>query len=202
MKAITWLAAFLTIVGVNVGNVIHFWEDSTFWVRFFFIASLGACLVLGIIEFRAWWTTKPKRHRNAESVNKYMLKLLKRGGSAAIFANNLTWVTGAPKVRDLLTSEASNGRDICLYVPHLTPVTQDLADNGVKVKTYENLHYEPTARFTLLNPDEPGSSLLAIGKGTFPNFYIEEFSDLGHARVIAVVRDLLSIIDRLNDANA
>jgi len=199
MKALTWLASFLTIIGVNVSNLINFWADATFWTRFFFVAALLASLALAVAEIGNWWKTKAKRHKNAKSVNKYMLKLLKRGGSAAIFANNLTWVSGAPAIRELLTSEAAAGRDICLFVPRLNALTAELAANGMKVNTYEGLGYDPSARFTLLNPDEPGSSLLAIGTGIFPNFYIEEFSDATHSRVIAVVRDLLNILERVND---
>jgi hypothetical protein len=52
------------------------------------------------------------------------------------------------------------------------------------------IQYELESSFTLLYPGEPGSSVSAIGKGAFPNFFIEELSDDPHVRLIAVVRNL------------
>ena len=57
--------------------------------------------------------------------------------------------------------------------------------------------YTPEVRFTLLNPEEPGSSILAIGKGTVPKFVIEEFTDVDNARMISIARDLFRILDRV-----
>ena len=103
------------------------------------------------------------------------------------------------EVRAFLGSEAEHGRNICLYVPRHNDLTTELATKGVAVRTYEALGYQPSARFTLLNPDEPGSSLLAIGKGAFPNFYIDEYTDQSHPRVIAVARGLLKILEKVGN---
>jgi hypothetical protein len=199
MKSLVWLVSAATILGVSISNIVTFWSSSSFWLKFFFIAALAATVILAVIDIRGWWKGRVKCHRNEKSVNEYMLKLLNRGGSVKIFANNLSWVRDAHEVRAFLESAAGNGRDIRIFVPKLNDLTTELAANGVMIHTYSNLNYEPSARFTLLNPDEPGSSLLAIGKGTFPHFYIEEFSDQTHSRVLAVARDLLNILERLNE---
>jgi hypothetical protein len=199
MKGFAWLASLFTILGVSAHTLVHFWADSSFGIRFFFIVGLLAIPVIAAVDIQTWWRSRAKHHKTALSVEKYMLKLLQRGGSAAIFANNLSWITGASEIRSFLKSEATHGRKICLYVPHHNDLTTHLAKEGVAVKTYDSLDYEPSARFTLLNPDEPGSSLLAIGKGTFPNFYIDEYTDQSHARVIAVARDLLKILEKVGN---
>jgi len=199
MKSLAWLASVLTILGVNISNIVTFWSMASFWVRFFFVASLIATLFWLVSDCVSWWRGRARHHREEKSVNRYMLKLLQRGGSAKIFANNLSWIRDAPEVLNFLKSAPSMGRDIRTFVPKLNDLTSELAANGVIIKTYSWLGYEPSARFTLLNPDEPGSSLLAIGKGAFPDFYIEEFSDSSHSRVLAVARDLLNILERVND---
>jgi hypothetical protein len=199
VKSVTWLGLFATIIGVNISNLVKFWNEASFWVRFFSVAALVAIVLLAARDIAQWWNSGLKHHKNVESVNRYMLELLKRGGSATIFAKNLSWVQGAPELRAFLESEAQQGRDICIFVPQLNALTAELATSGVKIKTYSTLDYDPGARFTLLNPGEAGSSLLAIGKGTFPNFYTEEFTDQTHSRVIAVVRDLLNILEKVRD---
>jgi hypothetical protein len=127
-----------------------------------------------------------------------MLHLLRRGGSLAIFANHLSWISGCEAIREYLVEQAESGKEIRIFVPRENNVTNELAAAGAQIVTYESLDYEPEARFTLLNPQEPGSSLLAIGRGVFPKFYVEEFSDQTHARVISVVRDLLQVVERVN----
>jgi len=110
-----------------------------------------------------------------------MMTLLKRGGAAYIFACNLSWVT--TEIRQFLIEQVRNHQVIRFYVPQHNDLTRELMQRGVQVTTYEGLGYHPEARFTLINPDEPGSSLLAVGKGTKPRFFIEEFTDTDHARM-------------------
>src|SRR5439155_3802972 len=106
-------------------------------------------------------------------------------------------------IKAWLQTQAQNGKSIRITVPTHNELTEQLSESGVKILTYPNLQYEPESRFTLLNPTEPGSSLLAIGKGVFPYFYIDEFTDSSHARVISVVRDLLNVAERAgNNDNA
>lgn len=198
-KSVAWLTSFLTIMGVSISNLVLFWGSASFWIKLVFIAALVAAVVLAVIDIQTWLSDKAKHHKNERSVNKYMLDLLKRGGSASIFANNLSWIRKAPEVRELLKSQARHGSNVRIFVPRHNDLTRSLATDGVEVKTYSSLNYEPSARFTLLNPDEPGSSLLAIGKGAFPEFYTEEFTDKTHSRVLAVARDLLNILDRVSD---
>jgi hypothetical protein len=151
-----------------------------------------------VYDVWSWWKNQPKKYKCEKDVNRYMFNLIRRGGSAWIFANNLSWVKNAPDVRNLLKNQAKACRDIRVYVPRQNDITRDLAAAGVKITTYDSLAYEPEARFTLLNPKEPGSSLLAIGKGVFPNFYIEEFPDATHSRAISVARDLFQIIEKVH----
>jgi hypothetical protein len=198
MKSATWLISVATILGVSISNLVKFWADASFWVRFFFIIALCAAVVLAVLDAHTWWKGRATRYKTEEAVNKYMLKLLKRAGSVSIFANNLSWIRRAPEIREYLKAQAGAGRRICIFVPKHNDLTQEMAAEGVTIKTYPGLAYEPSARFTLLNPDEPGSSLLAIGKGTFPNFYIEEFSDQTHSRVLSVTRDLLKIMEKVS----
>jgi hypothetical protein len=125
-----------------------------------------------------------------------MRGLLARGGTAYIFANNLTWVD--QEVRNFIKTHATR-KIIRIYVPRENQITDSLKRYGVQVISYSRLNHIPEARFTLLNPDEPGSSILAVGKGAIPNFVIEEFTDAEHARLISIARDLFAILDRVGD---
>jgi hypothetical protein len=202
MRAFFWVASIFTVLGVSIGNMFTFWSSGSPWEKFGFTAGLLAGLVILVIDTRIWWKSRAKRYKTPEAVNKYLLNLLQRGGSLAIFANNLSWIQASPKIKSWLESQAKEGKDIRIIVPKHNELTLQLAAAGVDILAYPNLEYEPESRFTLLNPNEPGSSLLAIGKGVFPNFYIDEFTDSTHARVISVVRDLLNIAERAgNRAN-
>ena len=199
MRAIIWLASIFTILGVSTTNLFQTWESSSITWRIFLLLTVIAALGLFISDLQTWWKNRPKGYKKAQAVNKYMLRLLKRGGSMSIFANHLSWIRGSPAIRDLLVQYARNSKDVRIYVPRHNELTRALSQEGVRILTYESIDCQPEARFTLLNPDEPGSSLLAIGKGTFPKFYVEEFPDITHSRVISVARDLLHIIDRLKE---
>ena len=195
-RAITWLASFATILGVSIANAVGFWSGSSDWRKLFLIVVVAGTLIWGWIDFREWLQKRPKRYKSQARINVYMCNLLSRGGTAYIFAHNLTWVDDS--VREFIAGHAAN-RLIRLYVPSRNQITNILEQYGAQIVTYSSLNYAPEARFTLLNPHEPGSSLLAVGKGAVPYFFIEEFTDAGHARVISIARDLFAILDRLDE---
>jgi len=199
MRVLVWIVSIFTILGISVSNVVSFWRLSPSWGRLVLVIGVSAAIVIAVHDLWSWRKERPKHHKNETSINKYLLKLLQRGGSVSIFANHLSWIRSSRQIQNLLIQQAQAGRNIRIYVPTHNDVTRQLARHGVNIITYESLRHEPEARFTLLNPDEPGSSLLAIGKGALPNFYIEEFPDLTHSRVISVARDLLNIIERARD---
>jgi len=198
MNAFFWVAAIFTVLGINISNIVRFWSSASFGERSVLILGLASGAVLLWVDLRVWRRNRAKHYKTPEKVNEYMLRLLKRGGSFAIFANNLSWIRTSPPVRAFLEEQARAGKDVRILVPRHNETTRELRHAGVHILTYSSLSYEPEARFTLLNPKEPGSSLLAIGRGTFPDFYIEEYSDAGHSRVISVVRDLLHIVERVS----
>jgi hypothetical protein len=107
MKSLAWLVSAATILGVSINNTVTFWSTASFWVKFFFVAALIAAVILAVIDIWSWWQGRAKHHKNERSMNQYMLKLLKRGGSAKIFANNLSWIRNAPEVRTFLQSAAA-----------------------------------------------------------------------------------------------
>ncbi len=199
MRFFFWIASICTIFGVSVRNALEFWQLSSFGGKLALLLAAAASLVIAVLDLQSWWRNRAKRYKSEQSINEYLLRLLERGGSVSVFANHLSWVRSSPSIRNLLIQQARAGRDVRIYVPHNTDLTRELSAKGVRVISYESLEYEPEARFTLLNPNEPGSSLLAIGKGTLPDFFIEEFSDATHSRVISVARDLLQIVERIGE---
>lgn len=201
MRTFTWLCSILTIFGVTIGNIVNFWNQASFWVKFFLVVGLIATLVLAVVDITAWWKRRSKRYKSEAKINAYILKLLRRGGSGHIFANNLSWIRNSPEIRNFLRTAAAEGRNYCIYVPRHNDLTKQLEGEGVQIRTYEDLEYQPSARFTILNPSEHGSALMAIGRGSVPNFYIEEYTDDEHARVLAVARDLLNIVERVHARN-
>jgi len=102
MRAFFWAASIFTIFGVTIRNLVQFWESSLSFERILLVLALVAAIVLAALDLRAWWKNRAKRYKTEESVNKYMLRLLERGGSAAIFANHLSWVRKSPSIRELL----------------------------------------------------------------------------------------------------
>ena len=196
MRALFWLSAIFTIVGLDLRDLIDHWASYPIWVKLLLILSVLSALTFLVYDIWCLWRNQPKKYGCEKDVNRYMYNLIRRGGSAWIFANNLSWVKNAPEVRNLLKNRAKACKDIRIFVPRQNDITRDLARPGVRITTYESLAYEPEARFTLLNPKEPGF-LLAIGKGAFPNFYIEEFPDATHSRAISVARDLFQIIEKV-----
>jgi hypothetical protein len=198
MRGFYWLSAYLGLLGVSITSLVEFWGKAGFWMKDLLLIGAIAAGVLAILDFLEWRRNLPRCYETPEAVNEYMLKLFRRGGSMSVYANSFAWLNSSGELRHFLVSEAKQGRQVCLIAPHHSEITRNLSAAGVKVLTYESVQHEPEARFTLLNPDEPGSSLLAIGKGSFPRFYIEEFSDSTHSRVLSVARDLLHIIEKLN----
>jgi hypothetical protein len=198
MRALFWLSAVFAILGVSLRDLIDSWASYPAWTKLLLLFSILFSAFFLWCDAREWWKGRPKRYKTSKAINEYMLKLFQRGGSAWIFANHLSWINDSLPIRNFLAKQAKACKDIRIYVPRHNDITRRLADAGVRIITYESLGYEPEARFTLLNPGEPGSSLLAIGKGAIPNFYIEEFPDLTHSRAISVARDLFQIIERVN----
>lgn len=198
MRFFFLIASICTILGVSIKNVLEFWKLSSFGGKLVLLLAAAASIVIAVLDLQNWWRNRAKRHKSELSINNYLLRLLQRGGSVSVFANHLSWIRSSPSIRNLLVQQARAGRDVRIYVPHNFDLTRELSAEGVRIITYESLEYEPEARFTLLNPNEPGSSLLAIGQGTLPDFFIEEFSDATHSRVISVARDLLQIVERIS----
>lgn len=198
---IAWLASLFTIVGISISNAVEFWQTSSEVRKFLLIIVLVGALVMALVDVVFWFRSKPKRYKSEAAINQYMISLFQRGGSASIFANNLSWVT-----TEVLSCVGKLARDrkkvIKVYVPKQNSVTEQLQKVGVQVKTYPGLNYVPEARFTLVNPTEPGSSILAIGKGTLPNFYIDEYYDQTQARIISMARDLFNILEKIGATNA
>jgi hypothetical protein len=194
MRSFTWLVSIAGLLGISLLNAVEFWNQSSPWRKLLLLIAILATCALAYLDVVSWVRNRTKIYKSEDEINVYMRNLLQRGGSANIFACNLSWVT--PNVRAFMIEHARCNKILKLYVPRHNKITRDLASKGVHVITYENLGYTPEARFTLLNPDEPGSSLLAIGKGTVPRFVIEEFTDNEHARMISIARDLFHILDR------
>lgn len=197
MRTFSWIVSITGLMGISIFNALDTWNQASAGRKWILASAIAATAVILVVDVTSWWKNRQRKYETEEEINEYMQALLRRGGSANIFACNLTWVTQG--VREFMVNQARGNRVLKLYVPRHNAITRDLAANGVRVITYESLGYEPEARFTLVNPEEPGSSLLAVGKGTVPNFIIEEFTDRDHARMISITRDLFHILDRVTD---
>jgi hypothetical protein len=195
MRSFTWVVSMAGVFGISLLNVVEFWHQSPQWRQLLLAVAILAACGLAYVDVVSWLRNRKKMYKTEEEINNYMRGLLKRGGSANIFACNLSWVT--PDVEGFLMDRAKSNKVLKLYVPRHNDVTRQLASKGIRIVTYTDLDYTPEVRFTLLNPEEPGSSILAIGKGTVPKFVIEEFTDVDNARMISIARDLFRILDRV-----
>jgi hypothetical protein len=195
-RTIAWLASFATILGISIANAVEFWQKSSPWRQMLLVLAIGGAIIWAIADLLLWFRRRPQRYKTEAQINSYMRKLLARGGTAYIFANNLTWVDEG--VSNFIETHAAR-KIIRIYVPKENQITARLRNYGAQVVIYSRLGYIPEARFTLLNPDEPGSSILAVGKGAVPNFFIDEFTDAEHARFISIARDLFAILDKVGD---
>jgi hypothetical protein len=198
MRALFWLSAVFAILGVSLRELVDLWSTYPVWTKLLLLLAVLFAIFFLCYDVWQWLNAKPKRYKTSKAINEYMFELFQRGGSTWIFANHLAWINESPAIRSVLAKQAKARKDIRIYVPKHNDITRNLAAVGVRIITYESLGYEPEARFTLLNPGEPGSSLLAIGKGAIPNFYIEEFADSTHSRAISVARDLFQMIETVN----
>jgi hypothetical protein len=198
-KTVAWVVSFATILGISISNALQFWHESTELRKSLLIVVLLGAGVMAVVDIVTWLRSRPRRYKDEHSINKYMMRLLKRGGSASIFAHNLTWVNES--IQKFLVDHAKAGKVVKIYVPRHNVVTKQLQKSGVHIIPYSELDYIPEARFTVVNPNEPGSSLLAVGKGAVPSFYIDEYTDSSHSRVISIARDLFNILDRVAQLN-
>ena len=62
MRSFAWLASLVTILGVSLHNLVHFWADSSFLIRFLLIVGLLAVPILAALDVRAWWGSRAKHH--------------------------------------------------------------------------------------------------------------------------------------------
>src|SRR5712691_5412136 len=124
MKSFSWLASYLTILGVSINSLVHFWGSANFWMKNFLLLGCIAAGLLAIIDFNNWRKNKPKRFKSPEDVNHYMLKLFKRGGSISVYANSFAWLAHSEFLRQFLVREARHGRQICLFCPRHNELTR------------------------------------------------------------------------------
>jgi len=130
MKSFYWLSSYLTILGVSIHSVVHFWGTSGFWMRDFLLLGCIAAVALAVIDISAWRRNTPKRYATKEAVNEYMKKLFCRGGSISVYANNFAWLGASSELRQFLVREAKNGRQIRLFTPRPNEITNTLATSG------------------------------------------------------------------------
>lgn len=211
----TFVAIFVITFGITVSGVIGIWwfdtpPEKLLYLRYFVGLTIGE-VCLGVVSLfydlfgiRRKGTEEPKEPEGQlfetdEQINQFLKKFIAKGSTADIFSSKLSWVAGDKSVKDFLIEHVSKGNEICVYMPKLNATARGLQQAGVKVVTYGALDFEPTCRFTLINRDIAGSRVLAVGSGVKPQFRIREFTDREHPKVVAMARDLSTILREVSE---
>lgn len=206
----TFVGIFIITFGITVSGLIQIWWFDTpleklpylRWLIGLTIGEVGVGVVtlfydlLGIRRKGMEELKEPEGQlfKTDKQINKFMKKFIVKGSTADIFSSQLSWVAGDKSVKDFLIEHVSKGNEICVYLPTLNATARGLQQAGVQVFTYGALDFEPTCRFTLINRDIAGSRVLAVGSGVKPQFRISEFTDWEHPKVVAMARDLTTIL--------
>ena len=195
-RVLFWIFVVIFVItfGITVSGLIRMWwfdtpPEKLPYLRWFIGLTIGEVgvgvlnLFYDLFGIRRKGMEELKEpdgqlFKTDEQINKFMKKFIAKGSTADIFSSKLSWVTGDKSVKDFLIEHVSRG----------------LQQAGVQVFTYGALDFEPTCRFTLINRDIAGSRVLAVGSGVKPQFRIIEFTDWEHPKVVAMARDLTTIL--------
>jgi hypothetical protein len=147
-------------------------------------------LILSIADAAYYWRARPKHFAlNSKPIKKYMANWLNSGGRSAVFSRDLSWAD-EDSVANLL-QEKAHRRELIIFVGRQTELTRSLIDLGAEVFNYNNLHFVPKARFTIVDYEKEGARL-AIGFQENGTHVIYEYGPRDHA-MMALAGDLVNL---------
>jgi hypothetical protein len=152
------------------------------------------CLVATIImEIEKYVKAKPLIMRNEAEIKKYMYNWISRGGRVAIFSRDLSWVNEKP-MKTLLLTKAKRS-ELCICVPEIIPLVNELQKAGAEICAYPQLGYIPSSRFTIINYDRADAAV-AVGGKKDGKHLIREFA-VGEHPFFSVANDLVNILKKV-----
>ncbi len=169
------------------------------------LLNFGWILIVGIISI--WITVRLYQHiakQNArnpigfasnDEINDFMYKWISKEGQVVICTRDMTWGNEV-KIKEKLI-EKSRRNEVSIFLPVDIPLTNELKGFGAKIYTYQELDYNPIARFTIVHYGT-SSAKVAVGRKLDDHkHYIDEFS-YGNDPVYSVTQDLIEILKRYN----
>jgi len=183
------LVAIVLLVGL-VNVVVYKWRPPEFFNYVF------AIVILEPIALFFLWTRntlglrtsiKETTYATEKEINIYMKKLIASGSTLDIVSERLRWVSEDKSVKQKLVERAKSAY-INIYLPKENDIARELRENGLHIHIVSSLR-APHARFTLVDMNRPGSTVLAVGSGRIPKFTISEFFEDKHPQVVALARD-------------
>jgi hypothetical protein len=136
---------------------------------------------------------KTTTYKKEADVNKHMKEIISSGSTLDIVSGKLSWVSGDETVKKTILDRAKTF-EINIYLPETNDVAQELGRNGVNICIVPSLGNKRYARFTLVDKNQPGSAMLAVGCGIIPDFTISEINEQSNAQVVTLAKDY---VDRL-----
>lgn len=206
----TFVLIFVITFGVTTSGLIRIWWfdtplESLPYLRWLIGLTIGEVCVGVVSLFYDLFGIRRKGteeleglegqlFKTDEQINQFMKEFIAKGSTADIFSTKLSWVTGDKSVENFLIEHVSKGNEVWVYLPNANATARRLQQAGVKLVTYGALGFVPTTRFTLINRNVAGSRVLAVGSGVKPKFRIREFTDQKHPKVVAMARDLTTVL--------
>lgn len=206
----TFVLIFVITFVITVSGLIRIWWFDTPSEKVPYLGQLIGVTIgevcFGVVSLfydlfgiRRKGTEEPKEPEGQlfetdEQINQFMKEFIAKGSTVDIFSTKLSWVAADKSVEDFLIEHVSKGNEIWIYLPELNTTARRLQQANVKVVTYGALGFEPTTRFTLINRDVAGSRVLVVGSGVKPQYRIREFNDRDHPKVVAMARDMTTIL--------
>lgn len=128
-----------------------------------------------------------------KEINRYMLDLVTRGSTLDIVSNQLHWIKDDYNIKLKLISRSRAGQEINIYIPKSNAISKELKKNGIKIHICHGLKH-PHPRFTIVDKDHLGTSMLAIASGSLPKFRISEFNESFFPQVVALAREYVNML--------
>ena len=140
------ILSIIGVVGTVASNLsLIFIKDIPLWLRIIIgIVGIGLLAILAVFLFQERQVNKIVCKSDVE-IKAAMRKLIKTQGKVCIVSRDLSWVDSSIEV--ILKKK---GNSLLIFAEKESDLTKRLITNGVNVKYYGDLEYEPKTRFTVL----------------------------------------------------
>lgn len=156
------------------------------------ILTVAGLFILTLIGLDIWQYRKslPRKCKSTSEIKEFMREWISQGSRVVIFTRDMSWADDDP-MRYLLFGKA-RGSELTICLPARTQLANDLEKAGAQVLCYDNLHYIPESRFTIINSGRMDAKV-AVGRKIGNRHVIEEFS-LGEHPIFSVANDLVEVL--------